>query len=213
MTQIQLTKVQDVEFRFRERDGYKRPTLELQIPLLTHHGIAAGIATDELGNLTDTKVGELIVDNVNGALIAFVRSAVSADENFDQEALDKMVEAGQITLTHLANLPRTQRNVITNADLAAFAKAFVEVATEVENTEQRIASVAGANVAAQAFVDRIKAAAGKNEILDKLTTMLEKFSEAASEEVIQEHMATIEWLFTKMEEARKVDELSMDALD
>lgn len=209
----QVTQDQKVEFRFRERDGYKRPTLELNIPLLTHHGIALGIATDQDGNLNDPKVGELIVDNVNGALIAYVRSAVNADENFSQETLDEMVNKGEITLTHLANLPRSQRNVTTNADLAAFAKAFVEVAAEVENTDQRIASVAGAQVAAQAFVDRIKAAAGKNEILDKLTSMLEKFAEAASEDVVNEHAATIEWLFTKMEEARKVDELSMDALD
>ena len=97
--------------------------------------------------------------------------------------------------------------------MAAFAKAFVEVAAEVEHTEQRIASVNGAQVAAQAFVDRIKAAAGKNEILDKLTEMLEKFAEAASEELIAEHAATIEWLFTKLSEARKVEELSMEALD
>ena len=213
MSNTQITQDQKVEFRFRERDGYKRPTLELTVPLLTLQGVAAGIATDQDGNPVDPKVATLVVDTVNGPLIAYIRSAINADENFSQETLDEMVAKGEISLTHLANLPRSERNVTTNADLAAFAKAFVEVAAEVEHTEQRIASVNGAQVAAQAFVDRIKAAAGKNEILDKLTEMLEKFAEAASEELIAEHAATIEWLFTKLSEARKVEELSMEALD
>ena len=213
MSNTQITQDQKVEFRFRERDGYKRPTLELTVPLLTLQGVAAGIATDQDGNPVDPKVATLVVDTVNDPLIAYIRSAINADENFSQETLDEMVAKGEISLTHLANLPRSERNVTTNADLAAFAKAFVEVAAEVEHTEQRIASVNGAQVAAQAFVDRIKAAAGKNEILDKLTEMLEKFAEAASEELIAEHAATIEWLFTKLSEARKVEELSMEALD
>lgn len=213
MSDNQITQAQKVEFRFRERDGYKRPTLELNIPLLTLQGVATGIATDQDGNPVDPKVATLVVDTVNGPLIAYVRSAINADENFSQDTLDEMVAKGEVSLTHLANLPRSERNVTTNADLAAFAKAFVEVAAEVEQTEQRIASVNGAQVAAQAFVDRIKAAAGKNEILDKLTEMLEKFAEAASEELIAEHAATIEWLFTKLSEARKVEELSMEALD
>ena len=213
MSNTQITQDQKVEFRFRERDGYKRPTLELTVPLLTLQGVAAGIATDQDGNPVDPKVATLVVDTVNGPLIAYIRSAINADENFSQETLDEMVAKGEISLTHLANLPRSERNVTTNADLAAFAKAFVEVAAEVEHTEQRITSVNGAQVAAQAFVDRIKAAAGKNEILDKLTEMLEKFAEAASEELIAEHAATIEWLFTKLSEARKVEELSMEALD
>ena len=121
MSNTQITQDQKVEFRFRERDGYKRPTLELTVPLLTLQGVAAGIATDQDGNPVDPKVATLVVDTVNGPLIAYIRSAINADENFSQETLDEMVAKGEISLTHLANLPRSERNVTTNADLAGFA--------------------------------------------------------------------------------------------
>lgn len=213
MSQQEHTAIQQVEFRFREKDGYKRPNVVVEVPMLTPAGVLAAFAVDADGQYQDAKVVELITDVVNDQFVQYIRGAVNSNEEFDQDAMNAMVEKGEITLTHLANLPKSERNVVTNAHLAAFAQAFVQVATEVENTDRRISSVAGANVAAQAFIDRVRSAAGKNEILDKLNDMLEKFVAAASEEVLREHMATVEWLFTKLSEARKVEELSLDNLD
>jgi hypothetical protein len=203
----ELTQIQQIEYRFREKDGYKRPTVAVNLPLVTAEGVVAGL------NGEDPKVVELIVDAVNSQLIEFVRGLVSSDENFSQDTVDALVSEGKISLTHVANLPRSQRNVITNAMLAEFGKVFVEIAKEVEGTDKRIASEAGASVAATAFVDRLKSAAGKNEILDKLQAMLDRFVEAAAEAVVAEHQATIEWLYVKLGEARKVEELSLDSLD
>src|SRR5690606_10912460 len=104
-----------------------------------------------------------------------------------QETLDAMVEKGELSIDYIGNMPRSQRNTITNAMLAAFGLSFINTAKAVENDpELRIASEKGAQIAASAFADRLRAAVGKDELLQRLDVMLDKYCEATSEAELDE---------------------------
>lgn len=200
----------ETEFRFREnKEKYKRPTLTLNVPYPSADYLIQVLQAGE-----DNKVRSAVVDAINGIVVNYLRGKVNEKEDFSQEDLDELVAKGQLSLETIATLPRSERNTITNADLATFGKVFIDVAAEVENDpELRVASQAGAQVAAATFADRLRSAAGKNDVLDRLQLMLEKFCNAANEEILQEHNAIIEWLYVKLEEAKKKDELTLDNLD
>lgn len=210
-TQAQSVAIAKAEFRFREdkTTKYKRPTLELNVPYATQAGLQEILSRD-----SSDKTVDLILDTMAGTVNNFLRGYVNEDKEFSQEKLDAMVAEGQVSLDYIANLARSSRSRITNDDLAGFGVVFVEVAKQVQDDpELRIASEAGATVAAQAFADRLQAAAGKNDILDKLEAMLNKFINAASDEILAEHQSVIEWLGVKLEEGRQKEELNLDNLD
>lgn len=210
------TVVQKAEFRFRQNKETKwtRPTLEVDVPLPTANAIIEILERPRTADDREDKTKAMVVDAVHGLILNYLRGKVNDNIEFSQDDVTPLVENGELTLDFIANLARSQRNTITNSDLSEFGQAFVAVAAEVENDpELRIASVAGAETAAAAFADRLRAAAGKNEILDKLQIMIEKFCNAAADEVVEEHKATIEWLYVKLEEAKKKEELSLDNLD
>lgn len=203
-----MSEAQKVEFRFREKNGVKRETLELSVPLPTSQEIITILQGE------DSKVKAAVVDSVVGLIITFLRGKVNENEEFSQEDVDNLVEKNELTLAYVSNLPRSERNTITNADLASFGQVFIQVAGELENDPARkIASAKGAQAAASIFADRLRSAAGKNDVLDKLQQMIEKFAEAASDEIISEQEAVIQWLYVKIEEAKKKDEVSLDNLD
>lgn len=204
--EVSNDRLAEVDFRFREKkDGAnvtKRPTVSLKIPVPNRDDIAEILVQDGKSKTLDA-----VISSVQELIIGYVRGLVNADTDFDQAKLDKLVEEGKVTLEAIANLPRSERNTITNSDLEAFVKVFKEV-----GKANKIASDGAVDLAGDLFILRIKSVLGKNDVLGKLKSMLEKFAKAASEEQLTEQMAIVEWLSTKIDEALKV-EVDASALD
>jgi mannose/cellobiose epimerase-like protein (N-acyl-D-glucosamine 2-epimerase family) len=120
-----------VKFAFRttkvkegdtEKD-WKRPTLEMELPLLTKQGLAAALASD------DAKVLELILDSVNASIIDRQRGIVN--EKIDSDpSIDLATEAfdlNELTLAKIANLPKGERGAgIPKEIWAGFVKDYKE---------------------------------------------------------------------------------------
>lgn len=190
---------QDFGFR-KNKEGYKRPTVSLEIPVLTVEGIA------ELLTSEDSKVTDLVVDLVNAQVISHIRTFVEADENFNQESLNALLAEGKISIEAIANLPRSERNTIGKEQLEEFAKDYVAIMPEATGKD-----VKKVQMAAGLFIERFKRVAGDNKILAVLQEQLGVFMEAASPEVLERNERTLSYLANKLEELLAL-EVSADAL-
>lgn len=196
------TTAQSVEFKFRAKNKGTdqetlRPTLTLDVPLPTRTGIIT--ALQEGGE----KVQEMLVSAVQDIVIAYTRSFVDEDLEFDQAKLDAMAE--QLDIEAIANLPRSTRSRVTKADIEAFVVDYLAIMPEVTGK-----SVEKLRMATAQFLEQFKQVAGKNDILEILNAQLELFITNADDEVTGKHERVINHLLEKLVELRKVD-LTVDA--
>lgn len=189
-----------VDYNFRTKDGYKRPTVSVEMDVPN----AAGIV--ELLNSGDEKVTAFICDAVQATLTSHVRSYVDGDTDFDQAKLDSLVAEGKISIEAIANLPKSERSMLTKEDLEAFAKDYIAIMPEATGkTAEQVSK------AASLFVERYKRVAGDNAVLSILQQQLGVFMEHADAEVLERHERSLTYLATKVEELLSI-KVTADAL-
>jgi hypothetical protein len=163
--------------------------VELKVPEITVASIAEYLSSE------DAKVVSLVVETLQGTLNSHIRSYVDNDAEFDQAKLDALIAEGKIGLEALANLPRSERNTLTNADLEEFGKVYWKLAQELLEKSE-----AQATTAVVVFNSRVKKIAGNINALRKVKGDLESFLELADDAVIEEHVRALQYLTTKIDE-------------
>lgn len=188
------------DFNFRTKDGVKRPTLTLEYDVPTAEGVAELLVSE------DAKVVTLITEVVGALLTGHIRGYVDADLEFDQAKLDALVAEGKISIAAIANLPKSERSMLTKEDLEAFAKDYVAIMPEVTGkSAEKVAAAAGL------FIERYKRVAGDNAVLSVLRDQLSVFVDAAGADVLEKHERAISFLANKVEELLSV-KVTADAL-
>lgn len=202
MSDQENSLVQNVEvtFKFRERkDQPKRDNVTLTFPALTAEGIK-----DALNK--GGKTAELIIEVVTGVQSTYIRSFVDSDLEYNQEKLDELIAKGETSIEYIATKPRADRNVISKADLEAFAEVYVPVIVQATGKEQdRVEK--GASV----LVNRFAPVRGDFKALAILAESLEIFVKNVDDEVITEHGDALTYLTGKVEELQNAH-ISADAL-
>lgn len=199
-----LEQVVKSTFRFRkDKDDFQRPTVEIDHPVPTVEGLVTYLTSD---NPEHEKVKDLIVDLVTGTISAQLRTKVDANTEFSQEDADKMVEAGELTLEYIANIPKRQRATISKDDLEAFAKLYVSVMVEHAGLDAKRAENAGMLMA-----QRFNPVRGDVQLLQGLQARLEEFMGHASAEQLQEFEQTIQYLAGRLDDLTS-DNITADAI-
>jgi hypothetical protein len=194
------SKSLNVDFNFRTKDGYKRPTVSLEVPVPTAEGVA------ELLVHEDAKVVCLVVDTVAAVLTSYVRGFVDADADFDQAKLEALIADGKVSIETIANLPKSERSMLTKEDLEGFAKDYISIMPEATGK-----SIEKVTAAAGLFIERYKRAAGDNEVLTVLRDQLAVFIDHATPDMLETHERAISYLATKVEELLSI-KVTADAL-
>jgi hypothetical protein len=191
MSIVPLDKDADVKFNFRENKEtkVKRDSVELKVPAITVAAIAEYLSSE------DAKVVSLITETLQGTLNSYIRSFVDNDVEFSQETLDAMIADGKVGLEAIANLPRSERNTLTNADLEEFGKAYYKLSQVLLEKSE-----AQATAAVVVFNSRVKKIAGNVKALSKVKGDLEQFLELADDAVIEEHVRALQYLTSKIDE-------------
>lgn len=187
-----------LDFHFRTKDGYKRPSVSVSMEALTVEQVA--------NYLNDEKVGALIIDTLTGVISSHVRGYVESDLDFDQAKFDELVAKGETTLEFIASIPKADRNVLSKEDLESFAKDYIQYMPEITGKE-----VSRVQAAAALFVERFKRAAGDNNVLEILQEQLSIFVDNAPAEVLENHQRVITWAMSKLEELLSI-KITADAL-
>lgn len=183
-----ITKVA-TDFNFRTKDGYKRPTVTVEYEVPSAEGIIALLQSE------DKKVVELVESTVQSVITSYIRGFVDGDVEFDQAKLDALVAEGKVSIETIANLPKSERSVLTKEELEAFAADYIAVMPAITGkAPQKVAAAAGL------FVERFKRAAGDNAVLSILQEQLGVFVENAGEELLAKHEKAITYLAAKVEE-------------
>jgi len=191
MTIVALTQTADAKFNYRADRVTKvqRPSVELKVPEITVSAVANYLSSE------DNKVVLLVTDTLQGVLNSYIRGFADADATFDQAKLDALIAEGKVGLEVIANLPRSERNTLTNADLEEFGKVYFKLAQELlDKTESQ--AVAAVTV----FNSRIKKIAGNTNALQKVKGDLENFLGLADDSVLEEHNRALTYLIAKLEE-------------
>ena len=200
MSEVQTSRVGELTFNFRTKDGLKRPSVNIEAILPTAHGLIEVLGSE------DNKQKELIVDLVASAISSHIRGYVENDLDFNQEAYNGLLAEGKVDLAFLANLPKSERNTISKENLEDFAKDYIAIMPEVTGKDvKRISSAAGL------FVERFKRVAGDNAVLAVLQQQLEVFVEHAPEDVTAKHERVISYLADKLTELQEI-RVTADAL-
>lgn len=202
MTIVTLLPTSDIKFTFRvnKDTGVQRTAVELKAPEVTVSAIAEYLQSE------DTKVVSLVVETLQAALNSHIRGYVDADADFDQAKLDALIAEGKIGFEALANIPRSERNNLTNQDLEAFGAVYYKLAQELLGK-----TPAQATMAVAIFGGRLKKAAGNFGVLDKLGNDLNTFMDKADDEVIGEHVKVLTYLVAKIAEY-KAEDITAEAL-
>lgn len=200
MSEVQSSRVGELTFNFRTKDGLKRSSVNIEAILPTSHGLIEVLSSE------DNKQKELIVDLVASAISSHIRGYVENDLEFNQESYNALLADGKVDLAFLANLPKSERNTISKENLEDFAKDYIAIMPEVTNKDvKRISSAAGL------FVERFKRVAGDNAVLAVLQQQLEVFVENAPDEVTGKHERVISYLADKLIELQEI-RVTADAL-
>lgn len=191
MSQVELAKTAAVKYNYRANKETKvqRPSVELEVPEITVDAVA-GYLTSEV-----PKVKEFVLESLQSVLNSYIRGFVDAKEDFSQADLDALIAEGKIGFEALANLPRSERNTLTNEELAAFSTGYFNLSQQLlgKTPEQ-------ATAAAVVFNSRIKKIAGSVPTLNKIKGDLNKFLELADDEFIAEHNKALQYLTAKIDE-------------
>lgn len=188
------------DFNFRTKDGVKRPTVTLEYNVPNAEGVAELLVSE------DAKVVALVVEVVGALLTSHIRGYVDADMDFDQAKLDALISEGKVSIATIANLPKSERSMLTKEDLEAFAADYVAIMPGV--TGKPVEKV---QAAAGLFIERYKRAAGDQDVLAVLKGQLGVFIDNAGEEVLTKHERAITFLANKVDELMSV-KVTADAL-
>lgn len=188
---VELEKTAQVKFNYRENKEtkVKRASVELEVPEITDAAVA-GYLTSEV-----PKVKEFTLSVLQDALNSYIRGFVDAKEDFSQADLDALIAEGKIGFEALANLPRSERNTLTNDELGEFSKTYFTLSQPLLGKTE-----AQATAALVVFNSRIKKIAGAVPALNKVKADLEKFIELADDEVLAEHSKALQYLTSKIDE-------------
>lgn len=188
---VQLAKTEDVKFNYRANKETKvqRPAVELVVPKIDVAAVAEYLGSD------DSKVVSLVTETIQGVLNGYIRGFADNDESFDQAKLDALIAEGKIGLEAIANLPRSERNTLTNEELQAFGTYYFKASQEL-----LAKSESQATAAVVVFNSRIKKIAGNPAALSKVKGDLEKFLGLVDDEVISEHNKALTYLTAKIDE-------------
>lgn len=177
------------DYNFRTKNGYKRPTVTVDYPVPTVEGLVEYLQGD------DEKVRNYIMETVQGSIFTHVKGFVDADIDFTQDTMNALVESGQMSIEHIAHIPKADRNVLNKEDLETFAESYIAVMPEA--TGKNVEKV---KAAASLFVSRFKTVAGDQDILAILKDQLEVFMNAADTEVLEENEKVLSWATQKLDE-------------
>ena len=189
---VQLTEKVPAKFAYRENKDtkVKRPAVELDVPAITVAAVADYLSSD------DGKTVALVLDTLQATLNGYIRATyVDPDETFDQAKLDALIAEGKIGLEVIANLPRSERNALTNAELEEFSKVYFKLSQELLGKSEQQATAA-----AVVFNSRIKKIAGNPAALQKVANDLGVFLEKADDSVLEEHSKALTYLTSKIDE-------------
>ena len=187
-------------YHFRTKDGYKRPSVEVEYDAPTAGGII------EILQAGDKKVVDLITETVQGIMTSHIKGYVDEDTEFDQAKLEELVAEGKVSLEHIASIPKADRNVMSKEDLEQFAKDYIAIMPGLTNKDE-----ARVKAAATLFVERFKRAAGDEAVLAILQEQLAIFVEGAPEEIAQRNDKVLNWAVAKLDELLSV-KITADAL-
>lgn len=188
-------------FRTNKETGAKRPSVEVEYPILTKEGIVNAL------NSEDPNVVKNVMETVNGVIFtSYVRGLVDADSEFDQTKIDALIADGKLSIDFLSNIPRSERNVLSKEDLEKLAVDYVKLMPEI--TGKSVERVKGA---ASLFIEKFKKVAGDNAVLTILQDQLMVFVDKAPQEVVETHMKALDFLTKKLEELLEV-KITADAL-
>lgn len=195
MNEVNTLELHDVSYGFRKdsETGYKRPTVEVKIPLPNYAGVQQLLVNP------DSKEAKLLISLAQSVVTDYVRTLVDADADFKQETLDALFAEGKIDFAFIANIPPSDRNATSKEDLEAFAKAYIKIMVEAG-----VVSEASAKTAGGIFIERFKRVAGENDVLSALNKRIQQFTEIASPEVLAEHERTLLFLSKKLQELLSV---------
>ena len=192
----------DFNFRTDKKTNYKRPTVSLEYDVPTAEGVVALLQS------SDSKVVSLLTETACSLLTGYIRGFVDADAEFDQAKLEALIADGKISIEAIANLPKSERSMLTKEDMEAFAVSYMEVMPEATGK-----SVEKVQVAANCFLERFKRVAGDEKVLAVLQDQLAVFCEAASGDMLNQHERVISYLASKVEELLSVStKVTADAL-
>lgn len=126
-----LMTMEDVKFHFRKNDlGVKKPTITLQLPILTIDGLIAA--------LSDTKQQQFVLDVLSEQVVKAARVQVN-DETTPVES-QAQLDLSKLTIEYLANMPKAERTGggISKEIWEAFGKDYADVMPGVtgKNAEQ-----------------------------------------------------------------------------
>jgi hypothetical protein len=191
MSLVELNKTAAVKFNYRANKETKvqRPSVELEVPEITVAAVAGYLQSEV------PKVPEFVLESLQSVLNSYIRGFVDADEAFDQAKLDALIAEGKIGFEALANLPRSERNTLTNEELGEFSKFYFNACQTLLGKNEGQATAAAA-----VFNSRVKKIAGAIPALTKIKGDLEKFIELASDEELGEHSKALQYLTSKIDE-------------
>ena len=195
VTAVTAYELQESDFSFRtnKETGAKRPTFTGKYPVLTAEGVKQALDS------ADKNVSVLVLDTVNGIFSAYVRGIVDADSEFTQEKLDALINEGKLSIETLANLPKSERNVLSKEDLEALAKDYIKFMPEITGkSKEKVTAAAGL------LVERFKRCAGDDNVLKILQEQLGIFIDKAPAEVSTQHEKALTFLATKLDELLSV---------
>ena len=92
-------------------------------------------------------------------------------------------------------MPRSERNSLTNEELAAFGTVYFKLSQELLGKSE-----AQATAAVVVFNSRVKKIAGNPAALNKVKADLENFLDKADETVTEEHYRSLQYLCGKIDE-------------
>lgn len=177
------------DFNFRTKNGYKRPTVSVEYPVPTAGDLVAMLQGD------DEKVRQYIVETVHGTVFNHVKGFVDADIDFDQNTMNALIESNQVSVEHIAHIPKADRNVLNKEDLENFAEAYIAVMPGATGKDPE-----KVKAAASLFVSRFKTVAGDQDILSILKDQLGVFMDAADVEVLESNEKVLSWATQKLDE-------------
>lgn len=195
-------------YKFRPEKGTdkKRAPLTLDFPVPTEAGII------ELLIDGSAKAKQYITELVAAPIVAYVKSQLVEDLEYNQDKLNELLAKTPITIELLANLPRAERSGATKEDFEAFGTFYRELMGTVLSPDGTTPfDQKKVDVAADIFVQRLKPVMAKPDMLKKMQAYLEQFKGAIDEDTATQLEAAIKWFEAKFDELLNA-EITVDAI-
>lgn len=183
------------KFHFKKDElGNKRPTIDLQLPMLTLEGLGEALA--------DEKVQQLVLSTINDVIYTQARAQVGDEQKpvNTQEELD----VSKLNIIAIANLPPAERRGggISKEVWEAFSKDYLAVMPAATGK-----SAEACGNAAKLFVGRLQACKTNKPVLKVLRDLLAVYTKTSQS--IEEFAEVVEFLDKKAETFLNTDEATL----